>query len=101
MLSLPPRKQLKMVQRYAVCEFHHRSAERGRTLLEGIVSNNPKRLDVWFVWLDQETRLGDTPTIRALYERVITLNLSSKKMVRGNPVLTCCFAVFCALTAHR
>ncbi len=35
---------------------------------------------MWNVLLDQELRVGDATIIRALFERVITLSLSTKKM---------------------
>ena len=61
-------------------EFRSGSAERGRTILEGVLSNYPKRVDLWSVYIDQEIRIGDLGTIRRLFERVIALDLSTKKM---------------------
>ena len=49
-------------------------------MFESVVSNYPKRADLWGVYIDQETRVADTASIRGLYERVTSLNLSSKKM---------------------
>jgi rRNA biogenesis protein RRP5 len=54
--------------------------ERARTIFENILTNYPKRVDLWNVYLDQEIRLADVSIIRSLFERVITLPLSSKKM---------------------
>ncbi|KAI8835154.1 hypothetical protein BJ741DRAFT_534156 [Chytriomyces cf. hyalinus JEL632] len=80
MKSLAKRKHLKVVCKFAQMEFKHGEPERGRTLFEGIVSNHPKRLDMWSVYLDMETRAGDVAHTRRLFERAISLKLSSKKM---------------------
>jgi ribosomal protein S1 len=83
------------------------SQERGRTLLENILSVAPKRLDIWNVYLDQEitsfarrfpaekkkpgkaasashaaaaARAADLTAVRNLFDRVLSLKLSSKKV---------------------
>jgi rRNA biogenesis protein RRP5 len=40
-------------------EFKNGDPERGRTIFEGLVSNSPKRVDLWSIYLDQEIRCGD------------------------------------------
>jgi rRNA biogenesis protein RRP5 len=45
-------------------EFKHGEPERGRTIFEGIISNYPKRLDQWSIYLDMEIRTGEQETIR-------------------------------------
>ena len=54
--------------------------ERGRTILESVLTNYPKRVDIWNVYIDQELRVGDHEATQALFERVTSMNLSSKKM---------------------
>jgi rRNA biogenesis protein RRP5 len=44
------------------------------------VTNYPRRLDLWLQYLDQEESKGDVTTVRNLFERMISLKLSSKKM---------------------
>ena len=86
------------------------SQERGRTMLQGLLDAVPKRLDIWSVYLDQEiaafarrhgaagaapakgkgaaaassssssARSDDLAFIRSIFDRVLTLRLSSKKM---------------------
>mmetsp|Transcript_5676 Transcript_5676/g.16878 ORF Transcript_5676/g.16878 Transcript_5676/m.16878 type:complete len:151 (+) Transcript_5676:5446-5898(+) len=65
------------------------SAERGRTVFEGLVGNLPKRVDLWGIYLDMEARLvrqqsetskPDLSKVRMLFERCCTLDLSTKKM---------------------
>ncbi|KAJ3327121.1 hypothetical protein HDU76_012346 [Blyttiomyces sp. JEL0837] len=78
--SLPRRKHVKVVSKFAQMEFKYGEPERGRTLYEGILANHPKRLDMWSVYLDMEIRNGDLDRIRRLFERSITVKFSSKKM---------------------
>ncbi|XXQ31450.1 S1 motif domain-containing protein [Plasmodiophora brassicae] len=78
--ALPKRKHIRAITAFALMEFKMGSPERGRTILEGVLSNYPKRVDLWNVYLDQETRLGDASLCRRLFERVIHLDLSVKKM---------------------
>ncbi|TPX37287.1 hypothetical protein SeLEV6574_g07938, partial [Synchytrium endobioticum] len=80
LLSLPKHKHVKTISKFAQMEFRHGDAERGRTIFEGIVSNYPKRVDIWNVFIDMERLAGDVDAIRRLFERVIKLKVSSKKM---------------------
>lgn len=43
----------QVVTQAALAEFRSGSPERGRSILEGILRNYPKRLDLWSVYLDQ------------------------------------------------
>ena len=54
---LPRRKHVKIVSKFAILEFKHGSAERGRTLFEGLVRAHPKRTDLWGLYVAQERRL--------------------------------------------
>lgn len=78
--SIPKREHINTIVKFGILEFKLGDAERGRTVFENILSNYPKRVDIWSIYLDQEQRIGDLTTIRSLYERVISLNVSSKKM---------------------
>ena len=78
--SLPKRKHVKTISKFAQMEFKFGEAERGRTIFEGILSNYPKRIDIWSIYLDMEIRNGDVDMTRRLFERVIHLKVSSKKM---------------------
>lgn len=69
-----------VISKMAQMEFKHGSPERGRTIFEGILSNYPKRVDIWGIYIDMELALGDHGAIRNLFEKVTTLQLSSKKM---------------------
>jgi rRNA biogenesis protein RRP5 len=55
---------IKTISKFAQMEFKHGEVERGRTLFEGIMSNFPKRLDLWSVYIDMEIRVGDLEVVR-------------------------------------
>ncbi|KAJ1980795.1 rRNA biogenesis protein rrp5 [Dimargaris xerosporica] len=76
---LPKRKHLKAISRFGIMEFKEGDPERGRTIFEGIISNHPKRLDLWSVFIDMETKTQHLTNVRMLFQRVLALNLSTKK----------------------
>ncbi|XP_062219315.1 rRNA biogenesis protein RRP5 isoform X2 [Phragmites australis] len=80
LLSLPQRKRIKFLTQTAILEFKCGVPEEGRSRFELILREYPKRTDLWSVYLDQETRLGDTEVIRALFDRATCLTLPPKKI---------------------
>ncbi|KAF9160265.1 rRNA biogenesis protein rrp5 [Actinomortierella ambigua] len=78
--SLPKRKHIKTVSKFAQLEFKYGEPERGRTIFEGVMSNYPKRVDLWSIYIDMEVRNGEQDAVRRLFARVVSLKLSSKKM---------------------
>lgn len=56
--ALPTRKHVKVITQTALMEFRDGSPERGRSLLEALLANHPKRTDLWSVYIDQVTRVG-------------------------------------------
>ena len=79
--ALPRRKHVKATLRFAQLEFRHGSADRARTLFEGVLATAPGRLDIWLQYADQEERHlpASVEALRRLYERMASLRLSSKK----------------------
>ncbi|BGP47503.1 rRNA bioproteinsis protein rrp5 [Rhodotorula kratochvilovae] len=77
--SLEKRKHVKTIVKFAQLEFKLGDAERGRTIFEGIVDSYPKRLDLWFVYIDMEIKQRNVAGVRALFDRVLAQRLSSKK----------------------
>lgn len=71
--SLPSHTHLGLTLKFAALEFHSESgsAERGRTMFEGLLSTFPKRLDIWNQLLDLEIKEGDQDIIRGVFERVV------------------------------
>ncbi|KAI9248279.1 hypothetical protein BDA99DRAFT_542639 [Phascolomyces articulosus] len=77
---LPKFAHIETISKFAQMEFKHGEPERGRTIFEGLLSNHPKRIDLWSVFLDMEIKAGDQDMIRRLFERVTAMKISSKKM---------------------
>lgn len=78
--SLPRREHIDVIVKFGVLEYKLGDAERGRTIFEQLVTQHPKRADLWNVYLDQEGRLGQVEAIRTLLERVTTLPFNARKM---------------------
>ena len=53
-----------MIAKFAQMEFKLGEPERGRTMFENILSNYPKRCDLWSVYIDMVTKLGDLEPVR-------------------------------------
>lgn len=79
--SLPKRKHVKTISQFGLMEFKIGEPERGRTIFEGIVDSYPKRLDLWWIYIDQEIRLKNVLGVRALFDRVLMTKLSSSKFL--------------------
>ena len=61
-------------------EFKHGESERGKSIFENIVSNFPRRVDQWNVYIEMVVKAGETEFARELYDRMVLLNLQPKKM---------------------
>ena len=74
MQALPQHTHLALTSKFAQLEFSSPNGdpERGRTIFETLLSQWPKRLDLWNVLLDLEIKQGDQVVIRRLFDRVTT-----------------------------
>ncbi|CAI2348041.1 unnamed protein product [Caenorhabditis sp. 36 PRJEB53466] len=79
--SAPKAQQhVQIISKFAQLEFKLGDAERGRTLLEGLVTAHPKKTDLWLVYADAALKhLGIEPA-RKVLERACNLGLSIHKM---------------------
>ena len=77
--SLDKSKHIDMIVKMGVLEFKVGEAERGKTILEGLVGRFPKRLDVWAVYIDQLAKKEDIHGVRGLFDRVLSRHLTTKK----------------------
>ncbi|XP_062503604.1 protein RRP5 homolog isoform X2 [Corticium candelabrum] len=77
---LPKKEHIDVIVKFAQLEFKFGEPERGRTVFESVLSNYPKRVDLWSVYIDMALRVGEPQEVRDLLERVICLTLSTKKM---------------------
>jgi len=78
--SLDKKDHLEMSSKFAQIEFRYGEPERGKTMFETILSNYPRRTDLWSVYADQLVKTGDIDAARALFKRMATLGLQAKKM---------------------
>ncbi|CAB4480195.1 uncharacterized protein OCT59_006440 [Rhizophagus irregularis] len=78
--SLPKRKHIKTITKFARMEFKYGEAERGRTIFEGMMNNYPKRLDLWSIYIDMEIKAGVDDIVRRLFRRVVNLKFSTRQM---------------------
>jgi rRNA biogenesis protein RRP5 len=62
--ALPKHEHVQTIVKFAQLEFKYGEAERGRTVLEGVLSNYPKRLDLWSIYIDMEIKHKDTEMTR-------------------------------------
>lgn len=89
LLSLKPYKHVETMSKFAQLVFEFGSAEKARTIFDGLLLMHPKRLDQFFVYADKEVKYGDINVARSLYARVaspddetLTLKLSDRQMKR-------------------
>ena len=78
--AMPRSQHADVLSKFAQLEFKFGEAERGRTVFDSILSNFPKRVDIWSIYMDMELRNGDVEPSKRLFERATSLKLSSKKM---------------------
>ncbi|EIW64233.1 uncharacterized protein TRAVEDRAFT_138819 [Trametes versicolor FP-101664 SS1] len=77
--SLEKRKHLKTICKFAQLEYKLGDPERGKTIFEGIVDSHSKRWDMWSIYLDMEAVQGDIMSLRNLFNRLLTLKMTSHK----------------------
>lgn len=81
LLSLPSYKHSETMSRFAQMEFELGSPERARTLFDGLIEKHPRRLDMFFVYVDKECKYGNIEHARKLLEaKVNERKLTDHKM---------------------
>lgn len=80
---------MKTISRFAQMEFKLGDAERGRTIFEGIMDNYPKKLDLWFVYIDMEVKHRNMNGVRALFDRILVQKLSSSEYCIFSMAFSC------------
>lgn len=66
---------MNLISKFGMLEFKYGQPENGRTMFEGIVSNYPKRMDIWSIYMDMEVKYGGKQNVqqaRHLFERCLT-----------------------------
>lgn len=78
--TLSTKFHIPVLTKVACLEFKSGDAERGRDVFERILSNFPKRLDVWTLYVDQLASAGDIEGGRGVLNRAAALRLGAAKM---------------------
>lgn len=55
---------VETVIQFAIMEFKHGDPQRGQTVMEEVLSNYPKRSDLWSVYIDMMAKQGDPEAVR-------------------------------------
>jgi len=79
--ALPKPSHINVISKFGMLEFKNGQAENGRTMFEGIVTNYPKRMDIWSIYMDMEVKYGKNNLLQArhLFERCLSLDAIMKK----------------------
>jgi len=80
LLSLPPYKHTEMMSRMAQLLFEYDRVDQARTVFDGLLSKNPKRMDLFSVYVDKEVKHGDADQARRLFQDVAGIRNSSRSM---------------------
>ncbi|XP_041840076.1 protein RRP5 homolog [Melanotaenia boesemani] len=78
--SLPPKESVDVIAKFAQLEFRYGDADRGRNMFDKVLTSYPKRTDLWSVFIDLMVKHGSQKEVRALFDRVIHLSVSVKKI---------------------
>ncbi|XP_026215037.1 protein RRP5 homolog isoform X2 [Anabas testudineus] len=78
--SLPSKESVDVIAKFAQLEFRYGDAEKGRTMFDKVLTSYPKRTDLWSVFIDLMVKHGTQKEVRALFDRVIHLSVSVKKI---------------------
>lgn len=86
--AVPRRKHPMVVSKAALLEYQYGSAERGRSIFEGLLDSYPKRTDLWSVYLDAHIKAftppkvpkADLREVRSILERCCAMKLKVTKM---------------------
>uniref|UniRef100_A0A8C4IHY3 Protein RRP5 homolog n=1 Tax=Dicentrarchus labrax TaxID=13489 RepID=A0A8C4IHY3_DICLA len=78
--SLPSKESVDVIGKFAQLEFRYGDAEKGRTMFDKVLTSYPKRTDLWSVFIDLMVKHGSQKDVRALFDRVIHLSVSVKKI---------------------
>jgi len=77
---LTKKEYVYIVTRYADMEYRFGDPDRGRNMFETLLSNFPKRTDIWLVYIDKLLKSGNVEGARWVCERAVTLRLAPRKI---------------------
>ncbi|KAI3352853.1 hypothetical protein L3Q82_019426 [Scortum barcoo] len=78
--SLPSKESVDVIGKFAQLEFRYGDTEKGCAMFDKVLTSYPKRTDLWSVFIDLMVKHGSQKEVRALFDRVIHLSVSVKKI---------------------
>ncbi|KAK7930283.1 hypothetical protein WMY93_006678 [Mugilogobius chulae] len=78
--SLPSKDSVDVIAKFAQLEFRYGDVEKGCAMFDKVLTSYPKRTDLWSVFIDLMVKHGSQKEVRALFDRVIHLSVSVKKI---------------------
>ena len=75
-----PKAKVTLLSRFAVAEFDVGSVERAKTLFDRLLSDYPKRFDIWKLYITQALKRSDIDHARSIYLRLAKASLPPKSM---------------------
>ncbi|XP_034155929.2 protein RRP5 homolog [Pangasianodon hypophthalmus] len=78
--SLSNKEHVDLIVKFARLEFQYGNEERAKAMFEKVLSSYPKRTDLWSVFIDLMMKHGSQKDVRALFDRVVHLSVSVKKI---------------------
>lgn len=78
--SLSNKEHVDLIAKFARLEFQYGNTERGKSMFDKVLSTYPKRTDLWSVFIDLMVKHGSQKEVRELFDRVIHLSVSVKKI---------------------
>lgn len=69
-------EKARLLSGYAILLYRYKQNDQGRTIFEDLVSTLKNRLDLWNLYVDQETKAGNVEYVRGLFRRMEGLKMS-------------------------
>ncbi|KAF2667132.1 nucleic acid-binding protein [Microthyrium microscopicum] len=81
MQSVPSDDHYMLTAKFGALEFTSTNGdtERGRTVLEGLLSTFPKKLDLWDMYVDLEKAHGSVDKVKHLYDRMAKSKMKKRR----------------------
>ncbi|KAL6936629.1 hypothetical protein ACO0R3_000228 [Hanseniaspora guilliermondii] len=82
--QLPKREHVAVVKKFCQLEYKYGDIEQGRTLMEGLLVDASKRIDLWNVYIDLEIKYNSKQktNIEDLFERCVANPKINKKQAK-------------------
>ena len=80
MMLVPSNSKVRLLSGYGVILYKYDSYDKGRTIFEDLLSKYPKKIDIWYIYIDQESKLNNLQYVRSLYTRLIEVKLNIVKI---------------------